>query len=124
VIISGRRRGHLDEVVARNRSMAAIELGITGRASIDRAAVQLAPLPTSTCSTGIMLPEEAAGRIDNELLSTPSPPTRWADPQELGADRASEAGVIAYTSARLQRFIPKGTGVRMLEMAPAACART
>ena len=34
VIISGRRRGHLDEVLAANPGMAAIELDITNPASI------------------------------------------------------------------------------------------
>ncbi|SDG39935.1 uncharacterized oxidoreductase [Paraburkholderia phenazinium] len=41
VIISGRRRGPLDEVVAANPGMAAIELDMTDPASIERAAAQL-----------------------------------------------------------------------------------
>lgn len=41
VIISGRRRGHLDEVVAANPGMAAIELDITDPASIEKVAAQL-----------------------------------------------------------------------------------
>jgi len=57
----------------------AIELDITGPASIDRAAVQLARAPPDPNvlfnNAGIILPDEAAGRIDDELLSTPSPPT-------------------------------------------------
>jgi hypothetical protein len=41
VISSGRRRSHLDEVIAANRSMALIELDIADPAHVDRAAVQL-----------------------------------------------------------------------------------
>src|SRR5713226_9218039 len=41
VIIAGRRRGHLDEVIAVNPWMAAIELDITDAASINRVAAQL-----------------------------------------------------------------------------------
>ena len=41
VIISGRRRSHLDEVVAANPGMAAIELDIADPASIGRVAAQL-----------------------------------------------------------------------------------
>jgi uncharacterized oxidoreductase len=41
VIISGRRRGHLDEVVAANPGLAAIELDITDPVSITNAAAQL-----------------------------------------------------------------------------------
>jgi uncharacterized oxidoreductase len=79
VIILGRRRGYLDEVDTANRSMAAIELDITDPASIDRAAGQLTrdhpDLNVLFNNDGIMLPDEAAGRIDDKLLSTPSPPT-------------------------------------------------
>jgi uncharacterized oxidoreductase len=72
VIISGRRRGHLDEVVAANPGMTAIELDITDPASIDRAAAQLIrnypSLNVIFNNAGIMLPDEAAGRIDDKLL--------------------------------------------------------
>ena len=47
--------------------------------AVRRAAVQLARAPPDPNvlfnNAGIILPDEAAGRIDDELLSTPSPPT-------------------------------------------------
>lgn len=72
VIIAGRRRGHLDAVVAANPGMAAIELDITDPASIDRAAAQLiAEHPDVNVlinNAGIMQPDLAAGRIDDALM--------------------------------------------------------
>ena len=41
VIIAGRRRGHLDAVIAANPGMEAVELDITDPASIGRVAAQL-----------------------------------------------------------------------------------
>src|ERR1700729_1926828 len=72
VIISGRRRGHLDEVLAANPGMTAIELDITNPASIDRSPAELTrdhpSLNVLFNNAGIMLPDEAAGRIDDKLL--------------------------------------------------------
>src|ERR1700738_1979369 len=67
VIIAGRRRSHLDAVVAANPGMAAIELDIADPASIDRAAKQLIaehPAVNVLINTaGIMEPAPAAGRV-------------------------------------------------------------
>jgi uncharacterized oxidoreductase len=72
VIISGRRRGHLNKVLAANPGMVAIELDITNPVSIDRAAAQLTrdypSLNVLFNNAGVMLPDEAAGRIDDKLL--------------------------------------------------------
>ena len=72
VIISGRRRGDLDEVVAANPGMAAIELDITDPASINRAAARLIAehpdLNVLINNAGIMQPDQAAGRIDDVLM--------------------------------------------------------
>src|SRR5580658_967143 len=69
VIISGRRRGHLDEVIAANPGMTAIELDITNPASIGKAATQLTrdfpDLNVLFNNAGIMLPDQAAGQIDD-----------------------------------------------------------
>jgi uncharacterized oxidoreductase len=153
VIISGRRRGHLDEVVAANPGMAAIELDITDPASIDRAAAQLTRdypslnvLNVLLNNAGIMLPDEAAGRINDKVL-VDTVTTNLIGPIRMSSAliehlKQRDDAVIAYTSSTLgfvplvftavysatkaalhsyvlsQRFLLKGTGVRVLEMAP------
>src|ERR1700722_9320580 len=150
VIISGRRRGHLDVVVAANPGMAAIELDITNPASIDRAAVQLTrdypSLNVLFNNAGIMLPDAAAGRIDDKLL-VDTVTTNLMGPIRMSSAliahlKQRDDAVIAYTSSALgfvplvvtavysatkaalhsyvlsQRFLLKGTGVRVLETAP------
>src|SRR5579859_3649620 len=72
VIIAGRRRSHLDAVVAANPGMAAIEIDIADPASVDRAAKQLiAEHPDVNVlinNAGIMRPDQVAGKIDDSLL--------------------------------------------------------
>ena len=72
VIISGRRRKQLDEVVAVNPGMDAVELDITDATSIARVAKQLIgkypELNVLFNNAGIMLPDQASAVIDDELL--------------------------------------------------------
>jgi uncharacterized oxidoreductase len=72
VIISGRRRGALDEVVAANPGMVAVELDITNPASIDAVAAKLIAdhpdLNVLINNAGIMQADQAGGRIDDKLL--------------------------------------------------------
>jgi uncharacterized oxidoreductase len=150
VIISGRQRGHLDEVVAANPGMAAIELDITDPARIDRAAVQLVRdhpgLNVLFSNAGVMLPDEAAARIDDKLL-VDTVTTNLMGPIRMSSElldhlRQKDHVVIAYTSSILsfvplvlmavysatkaalhsyvlsQRFLLRGTGIRVLEIAP------
>ncbi len=70
VIISGRRRANLDELVAANPGMEAIELDITDPASIDEAAARLIAehpdLNVLINNAGIMPFDDAAAAIDDE----------------------------------------------------------
>ena len=72
VIISGRRRANLDEVIAANSGMVAIELDITDPANIDRVAARLIAehpdLNVLINNAGIMLPDHADGQLDDKLL--------------------------------------------------------
>jgi uncharacterized oxidoreductase len=150
VIIAGRRRDHLQAVAAANRGMAWIELDITEPASIEAAAAQLVAehpdLNVLINNAGIMLPDTAASRIDDALL------TATVATNLLGPIRMTSALVehlkgrpdaaIAYTSSVLgfvplaatavysatkaalhsyilsQRFSLRDTAVRVLEIAP------
>jgi uncharacterized oxidoreductase len=150
VIISGRRRANLDEVVAANPGMAAVELDITDPASIDRVAARLIAdhpdLNVLFNNAGIMLPDRAAGRIDDKLL-VDTVTTNLVGPIRMTAAlvehlKRKDDAVIVYTSSVLgfvpmaitavysatkaalhsyalsQRFLLKDSGVRVLEMAP------
>ncbi|WP_158817458.1 SDR family oxidoreductase [Methylocapsa sp. S129] len=72
VIISGRRRANLDEVVAANPGMSAVELDIANSESINRVAARLiADYPDINVlfnNAGIMLQDQAACRIDDKVL--------------------------------------------------------
>ena len=72
VIISGRRRANLDEVVAANPGMEAVELDVADPISIDTVAARLIAdhpdLNVLINNAGIMLPDRAGGRIDDKLL--------------------------------------------------------
>src|SRR5882724_5392103 len=113
VIISGRRRANLDEVVAANPGMAAVELDITDPASIDKVAAKLIRdypgLNVVINNAGIMLPDGAGGRMDDKLvidtittnLTGPIRMTSALVEHLKGRDNA----VIAYTSSVLG-FVP------------------
>lgn len=70
VIVSGRRRANLDDVVAANPGIEAIELDITDSASIDAAAARLIAghpdLNVLINNAGIMPFDDAAAAIDDE----------------------------------------------------------
>jgi uncharacterized oxidoreductase len=72
VIIGGRRRGHLDAVVAANPGMSAVQLDLSDAADIERVAAQLiAEYPALNVlinNAGIMELDHAAGRLDDAQL--------------------------------------------------------
>ena len=150
VIISGRRRANLDEVVAANPGMVAVELDITDPANIDQVAAKLIKdhpdLNVVINNAGIMLPDGAAGRMDDKLI-VDTITTNLVGPIRMTSAlvehlKGKENAVIAYTSSVLgfvpmavtavysatkaalhsfalsQRFLLQGTGVRVLEIAP------
>lgn len=150
LIISGRRRANLDEVVTANPGMVAVELDITDPASIDRVAARLVAehpdLNVLFNNAGIMLPDQAAGRIDDKLL-VDTVTTNLIGPIRITAGliehlKHKDGAVIVYTSSVLgfvplaatavysatkaalhsyamsQRFLLKDSGVRVLEIAP------
>jgi uncharacterized oxidoreductase len=150
VIISGRRRSHLDEVVKSNLGMVAVELDVTDRASIDRVAARLiADHPNLNVlfnNAGIMLPDQAAGRMDDKLMvdiitTNLMGPIRMTSAlvehlkgkkdaaivytsSVLGFVPMSPTAVYSATKAAIhsyalsQRFLLKSSGIRVLEMAP------
>ncbi len=149
VIISGRRKGHLDAVVAANPGIEAVELDIADPKSIQSVAARLIAehpeLNVLINNAGIMLPDQAAGAIDDQLL------TSTIDTNLLGPIRLTSAfidhiksrrGTILYNTSVLsfvplaltavysatkaalhsyvlsQRFLLQKSGVRVLEIAP------
>ncbi len=150
VIISGRRRAYLDEVLTANPGMAAIELDITDPASINAAAAKLIAehpdLNVLINNAGIMLPDQAAGRVDDKLLID-TVMTNLIGPVRMTSAliehlKGKKDAVVAYTSSVLgfvpmavtavysatkaavhsyalsQRFLLHHAGVRVLEIAP------
>jgi uncharacterized oxidoreductase len=113
VIIAGRRRSNLDEVVAANPGMAAIELDISDAASINRVAAQLiADYPDLNVlinNAGIMLPDEAGGLIDDALMVS-TIATNLMGPIRMTSAlidhlKTNSDAVVAYTSSVLA-FVP------------------
>ena len=113
VIIGGRRRSHLDEVVEANPGMAAVELDITDAASIERVAAQLiADYPDLNVlinNAGVMLPDQASGQIDDALMVS-TITTNLMGPIRLTSAliehlKTRKDAVIAYTSSVLA-FVP------------------
>jgi uncharacterized oxidoreductase len=113
VIIAGRRRAQLDEVVAANPGMASVVLDVADAASVKRVAAQLiADYPDLNVlinNAGIMLPDEADGALDDALLEN-TVNTNLVGPLRLTAAlvahlKTKRDAVIAYTTSVLA-FVP------------------
>ncbi|SDI18564.1 MULTISPECIES: SDR family oxidoreductase [Bradyrhizobium] len=113
VIIAGRRRGHLDSVIAANPGMVAVELDVTDPTSIDRVAAKLIAdhpdLNVLINNAGVMQPDVAAGKVDDAaMVSTIT--TNLMGPIRMTSAliehlKAKENAVVAYTSSVLG-FVP------------------
>ena len=108
VIISGRRKGHLDAVVKANPGIEAIELDLAEPGNINTAAKKLIrehpDLNVLVNNAGIMEPDQAAGVIDDKvLLSTVT--TNLLGPIRLTSalvdQLKSRRGVILYNTSAL-----------------------
>lgn len=150
VIIAGRRRANLDAVMAANPGMISVELDITDSASVNAVAIRLIrdhpDLNVLINNAGIMLPDKAAGRVDENLLRD-TLSTNLAGPILMTSAfvqhlKDKQDAVIAYTTSALgfvpmavtaiysatkaalhsyalsQRFLLKDTGVRVIEIIP------
>lgn len=149
VIISGRRKSHLDEVVAANRGIEAMELDVADPASIQATAskliAQYPDLNVLINNAGIMLPDQAAGVMDDDLLIS-TVATNLLGPVRLTSalidHLKSKRGTVIYNTSVLafvplsltavysatkaalhsyalsQRFLLRRSGVSVLEIAP------
>ena len=112
VIISGRRKGHLDAVVKANSGIEAIELDIADPDSIKATAKKLIrehpDLNVLINNAGIMEPDQAAGIIDDKLLVS-IVATNFLGPIRLTSalvdQLKSRRGVILYNTSVLA-FVP------------------
>lgn len=150
VIVAGRGRSRLDAVIAANPGMEAVEVDITDPTSIEHLAARLIAehpdLNVLINNAGIMLPDAAAGRIDDALMVT-TIATNLMGPIRMTSAliehlKGKPDAVVAYTSSLLgfvplaatavysstkaalhsyilsQRFMLRDTTVRVFEIAP------
>jgi uncharacterized oxidoreductase len=112
VIISGRRKSHLDSVVKANLGIEAIELDIADPKSIESVAKRLTEehpdLNVLINNAGIMEPDQAAGVIDDRLLVS-TIATNLLGPIRLTSALVEQLkrrrGVIIYNTSVLA-FVP------------------
>jgi uncharacterized oxidoreductase len=112
VIISGRRKSHLDSVAKANPGIEAVELDITNLDSIKAVARKLTAehpdLNVLINNAGIMEPDQAAGVIDDNLLVS-TVTTNLLGPIRLTSALVehlkSRRGVIVYNTSVLA-FVP------------------
>src|SRR5258708_22151737 len=112
VIISGRRKRHLDSVATANPGIEAVELDIADPDSIKRVAKKLIAehpdLNVLINNAGIMEPDQAAGVIDDRLLVA-TVTTNLLGPisftSALVDQLKSRRGVIVYNTSVLA-FVP------------------
>ena len=113
VIVSGRRRANLHDVVSANPGMDAIELDITDPVSIDAVAGRLIAehpdLNVLLNNAGIMLPDRVGGRIDDKVV-VDTVSTNLLGPIRMTSAlvehlKRKDSAVIAYMGSALG-FVP------------------
>ncbi len=113
VIVAGRRRAHLDEIVAANPGIDAIELDVADQASVEHVAAKLiADYPDLNVlinNAGIMQVDHADQRLDDALM-TATVETNLVGPIRLTSAlidhlKTKPDAVIAYTTSVLA-FVP------------------
>jgi uncharacterized oxidoreductase len=113
VIVAGRRRAHLDEIVAANPGIDAIELDVADQASVEHVAAKLiADYPDLNVlinNAGIMQVDHADQRLDDALM-TATVETNLVGPMRLTSAlidhlKTKPDAVIAYTTSVLA-FVP------------------
>lgn len=113
VIVGGRRRAQLDEVVAANPGIDAIELDVADRASVERvAATLIAGYPALNVlinNAGIMQVDHADGPLDDALMVS-TVETNLVGPMRLTSAllehlKTKPDAVVAYTTSVLA-FVP------------------
>lgn len=113
VIISGRRMDRLEATVAANPGMIAVELDVTDPASIARVAADLvehhSALNVLINNAGIMLLDDAAGAVD-EIILTSTLATNLGGPIRMSAAlidhlKAQEEAVVVNVTSILS-FVP------------------
>ena len=150
VIISGRRKGHLDATTAANPGMQSVELNIEDPASIDsvtrKLLIDFPKLNVLINNAGIMQLDDAAGEVDEELL-TSTVTTNVLGPIRVTSAliehlKKQKAATVIYNTSILafvplaltavysatkaalhsyvlsQRYKLKNTSVRVVEIAP------
>jgi uncharacterized oxidoreductase len=109
VIIGGRRRSHLDAVIAANPGMRAVQLDITDPASIrgvaERLIAEHPDLNVLINNAGVMQPDAAAGEIDDGLMVA-TITTNLMGPIRMTSAliehlKGRKDAVVAYTSSVL-----------------------
>jgi uncharacterized oxidoreductase len=113
VIVAGRRRAHLDEIVAANPGIDAIELDVADQASVEHVAAKLISdypdLNVLINNAGIMQVDHADQRLDDALM-TATVETNLVGPMRLTSAlidhlKTKPDAVIAYTTSVLA-FVP------------------
>jgi uncharacterized oxidoreductase len=113
VIIAGRRRSHLDAVIAANTGMQAVELDIANPTNIEQVARQLIAdhpdLNVLINNAGIMQLDRAAGRIDDAMMVS-TIATNLMGPIRMTSAliehlKGQDDAVVAYTTSVLG-FVP------------------